>query len=76
MPSFVKIYNLKVPPAPGVRGFFNYLFKIYRLKKLLDAEKPDVVFSFMNDSNILILITKILLSYKPRTIISELIILT
>src|SRR3972149_7003674 len=71
IPSYVKVYNLQAHTFSGIKSLINYPIKIYKLSRLINAERPDIAFSFLFRNNILIVLTSIFLNYCPKIVISE-----
>lgn len=72
IPDDVKIYCLNIP---GVDNFFkktiNSIRRIYKIKKIIKIEKPDVIFSFLNTVNLVAIFTRFLSKSRAKLLISE-----
>lgn len=75
IPADVKIYYLELA---GVDGFFNKIIyavkRVYRLNGIIRTERPEVIFSFLNGVNLLVILASILsgnLRRRVKLLISE-----
>jgi glycosyltransferase involved in cell wall biosynthesis len=72
VPDDVKVYSLGIP---GTRNFFkksaSSMRRIVRIKKIIEADSPDVVFSFINTVNVVSIIAVLLSGRSPKLVISE-----
>ncbi|MBN1868981.1 MAG: glycosyltransferase [Candidatus Omnitrophica bacterium] len=65
LPNDVKIYDLKRA------GIFSFIKLIWRLKKVIDADVPQMIYSRHWKPNILTIIARLLAKSKPRIVITE-----
>lgn len=72
IPSDVRVHCLDIPGASGIAGKVSRTIRrIFRMRAIVAAEKPDVVFSFMNTVNLAVILATRLLRHRPRVIVSE-----
>ena len=69
----IKFVNINVQPAKGcARKFLNTFRRLYRLRKSIISENPDIVLSFAFPANCLCLLAFLVpLKNKPKIILSE-----
>jgi glycosyltransferase involved in cell wall biosynthesis len=72
IPGDVRVHSLGLP---GTGRFFKkisrFLLRIIKIRRIIDTEKPDVVFSFLNGVNFATIIATLLSKSEVRLIVSE-----
>ncbi len=75
IPDDVKVYCLDLPGTDSLLKKIIYSIKrIIKIKKIIRIEKPDVVFSFLNTVNLMVIFTRLSLKgfkNKIKLIVSE-----
>ncbi len=72
LPSDIRVFNLRLARTNSkFRKIMRSFKRIIKIIRLINAENPDVIFSFLNRVNIITIIAYIFSRHKPKLIISE-----
>ncbi|MCX5782796.1 MAG: glycosyltransferase [Elusimicrobia bacterium] len=72
IPKNIKQYILNLP---ATKNYFlklvRFILRILNLRKIINDLNPDVLFGFLTETNLVMIIARLFSKYKPKLIISE-----
>lgn len=71
IPPDVKVYTLHLPATRSVRQVFRFVRAVFKIRRIINKENPDVILSFLNRVNICVALANLISRGDARLILSE-----